>query len=119
MGVKRPQFSAKFKAGVKYLRHKNGIVYPYNPKFEKHPDYTIVIFKTDVRIQDKPFGYIPEPETETVAEEVPKVPEVIEVSGEDLGPSVPTGKPLVDDLLSAIPVSPTATQLAGGLDIGD
>lgn len=35
MAVKRPQFSAKFKAGVKYLRHKNGIVYPFNPQLEK------------------------------------------------------------------------------------
>jgi len=118
--MSKPQFSAKFAAGVKYLRHTNGIVYPYMAALAEDPNYKVVVFKTPIQIQNKPAGYIPPP-PEEVAEEAKKPATIERIS--DLAGSINQellNPPLPDAAVRPIvPANEVAAQLISGLDIGE
>lgn len=88
MTTTRTQFSAKFAADVKYLRHKNGIVYPFNPALENDPNFSVVVFRKPVSIIQKPPGYIPPSEELPEEQAAPKKQEPAELSNSDLSGSI-------------------------------
>lgn len=87
----RPQFGAQFVPGVKYLRHKNGVVHPFNPALENNPDFKVVVFSGEnkIQIQPKPYNYFPEPREDVVKEEETEKREEI-ISPGDLKGSMQT-----------------------------
>lgn len=118
--MSRPQFSAKFKPGVKYLRHTNGIVYPYLAALAEDPNYKVVVFKNEVHIQEKPMGYIP-PKPEEQAEEIKKPAEIERISDlagsinrELLNPPLPDGA-----IRPSVEASKLAAEMLSGLDVGE
>lgn len=113
--MKSPQFSAKFAPGVKYLRHKNGIVYPYLAVLASDPNYSVVEFKKAVEIQARPLGYTPpERVEEEVKEEKKEVEKISELAGamnqELLNP------PLPEAAKTAIKPAEVTAQLLSGLE---
>ena len=117
--MKVPQFSAKFKAGVKYLRHKNGIVYPFNPLLANDPNYSLVQFSKDTEIVPRPVGYTPPEPTEEEKKE-PEKPKIATVDGSELAGSI--DKALLNPALPDAALKPAApnvaAQLISGLDVG-
>jgi len=117
--MRTPQFSAKFKAGVKYLRHKNGIVYPYNPVLAQDPDFTLVQFARDTEIVNKPVGYIPPEPTEETSSE-PEKPRVTTVASGELAGSIDKDllNPALPDAAIKAKAGDVAAQLLSGLEGG-
>lgn len=118
--MRTPQFSAKFKAGVKYLRHKNGVVHPYNPILANDPDFTLVQFSKDTEIVPKPVGYTP-PEPVEEANKEPEKPRVTTVDTTELAGSIDKellNPALPDAATKAAAKGNVAAQLISGLDVG-
>lgn len=117
--MRTPQFSAKFKAGVRYLRHKNGIVYPYNPILAQDSNFTVVTFARDTEIVNRPIDFVP-PEPEKEEAKAPEKPKVTTVDSSELAGSI--DKDLLNPALPDAAVKPktdtVTAQLISGLDVG-